>query len=130
MKQLTFCLALLLVVLAPAGCAASREAAVGPAVGEWDYEIATPDGNYTGTLTITGTPGELSGSFYSNDDGGTIPLETVVYEAPAFNCAFVHPQFGRLTVQSTLEEGTLDGTISVPGYGEMPFDATKLAAEE
>ena len=124
---LSFILALLLV----AGCASTKEAVKEPHVlaGAWAYTLDTPQGVYTGVMTIMEGEEGLSGTILNDDAPDQVaPLENVMYdeEMSKLTFSFDGGEFGTMKVSQTLTEGKLMGMMNVGAYGvEVSITAAK-----
>ncbi len=106
-------------VLIGSGCAGPKKATVSPYAGVWSFTVDAAGDLYTGTITITDEGGDLAGSIYSDRDRATLPMENVTFEAPSLGFQILHPMYGRLTGQTTIEGEVLRGSLSVPGEGSF-----------
>jgi hypothetical protein len=122
-------LLILATLLVVAGCAGSKKTAVSPYAGLWSFTVDAGGDIYTGTLTISDEGGAPVGSIYSERDRATIPLENVLFDAPALGFQLRHPMYGRLTAQTTIEGDLLRGSISVPGEGSFQIRGQRKPAD-
>ena len=128
-RLLTLCLAVL--PLVALSCSSARTAP--PAVvGVWEYGVDTPDGLYTGTLTITGTSVEdLAGTMVSATEGNrSYPMENVAFAESTLSFTVPHPEFGDLAGEAMLgEDDMLKGTLNVPGQGDFSMTAERGSSD-
>ncbi len=119
---------------APAATSARRAGANGGAAststaaratGAWAYEVESPQGTVTGTITITGGEGALAGTISSEALGGSIALTDVSLSGNALSFAFTAPQFGALSATVTIDGDSFSGTLTVPGAGAVPITGTR-----
>ncbi len=120
---------LLLSALLLAGCAGARKATQHPAVGSWSYQIDTPEGPYTGTLTITQVDGVLGGMLIQSNGGGSTPLENVTFEDGRMRFEADTEAAGRVTGNVTVNGDTFEGTLNTAYYGAFPLKGTRQAPD-
>ena len=116
---------LLLSVLLLAGCASTKKAAEHPLSGMWDYAVDTPEGVYNGVISITEAEGSLVGSITSDALSGTMDLTDLAFADNTLSFKFDSGQYGVLDLNVTVDGNSFNGSISVPGIGEMPVTGSK-----
>ena len=105
---------------APAG--ADPDAVV-QAVGTWDFEVTTPAGVQTGTFTIEGSPGSLTGSITT--DGETEPFTSVTLAGNALTYTFTSSDVGTVTTTGIVTDDEFSGTAEIAGLGSLVLTATR-----
>ena len=100
---------------------------VNPA-GTWEIEISAPGGTQTGTLTLEGAPGNLSGTIVTRGEEQT--LEDVELSGSDLSFEFDGGQVGILSVTATIEGDTMEGLVTVPGYGGVALEGTRISGPE
>ncbi len=96
---------------------------VNPA-GTWSFTVPSPDGDVTGTLTLTGNPGNLSGTLTADVLPEPAQLEGVELDGNELTFAFEGGSYGRITAEVTLVGDTFAGTIEVGG-DSLPISGTR-----
>lgn len=109
------------------GSGAPPEEGIEPA-GTWSFEVESPQGTFGGTLTVEGTPGALSGTI-TGPDGEEQTLDDLELSGADLSFTFDGGQIGTLSVVATIEGDTMEGTVTVPGFGGLPLEATRTAPE-
>lgn len=97
--------------------------------GTWSYEVSTPDGD-SGTLTITGTPGDLSGTITSEMSSETTELEDVQLEGNELTFDFEGPQNSQISASLTISGDEIEGTFSSSEFGELPVSGTRTSGPD
>ena len=97
--------------------------AVVQAVGTWDFEVTTPAGTQSGTFTIGGTPGNLTGSLTT--DGETEPFTSVTLAGNALSYTFTSSDVGTVTTTGIITDDEFSGTAEVAGLGSLVLMATR-----
>ncbi len=116
MRTVTFCL-IAPILAALAGCASLRNAAPEPPaiVGNWDYELDTPQGVYRGTFSFEQSEEGLAGSV--TQDGGVdgVVLEEITFdeETGLTTFSFDSGEFGMIDVSFTVADNAITGVLSV-----------------
>ena len=105
------------------GPAGADPDAVVQAVGTWDFEIVTPAGTQSGTFTVEGAPGSLTGSLTS--DGETEPFTSVTVEGNALTFTFTSSEVGTVTTTGIITGDEFSGTAEVAGLGSLVMTATR-----
>lgn len=98
--------------------------------GTWSYEVSTPDGDISGTLTITGTPGDLSGTITSEISSETTELEDVQLEGNELTFDFEGPQDSQISASLTIRGDEIEGTFSSSEFGELPVTGTRTSGPD
>ena len=96
--------------------------AVVQATGTWDFVATTPDGSQSGTFTLTGDAGSLTGSLTA--DGETDPFTSVALDGNALTFTFSSSQFGEVTVAGVITGDQFEGLATL-ALGEIPLSATR-----
>lgn len=97
--------------------------AVVTATGTWTYAVTTPAGAQTGTLTITGEPGDLSGEIET--DGDVNPLNSITLEGDLVTFSFTIQGGPDVSVTGTISGDEFEGTADVGSFGSFPMTATR-----
>lgn len=103
------------------GCAIFKKA-VDISIGEWEYVLKNlPDGDATGTFTITKEGDKYSGALHT--DQGDAVLDNVVIENDELVCTF---EFMEYTIDMTgkFEGDAFTGKCSVE-YNDFPMTAVR-----
>ncbi len=98
-------------------------------VGTWSYTVETPQGAISGTLTITGSPGNLSGTI-TGAGQDEARLEDVELSGSQLSFAFDAGQFGRVTAEVTLDGDSLDGTLTTPDGEAVSIEGTRTSGPD
>ena len=120
-----------LTALLIAGCAGSKEAAKAPhpLAGTWDWSVDTPQGVFTGILTITEVDDMLAGTIGSAEaPDQTAPLEELMFDNEMSKVTFTYDsgEFGIMNVTLTLDGDALIGIMNVTHFGaEVPMTASR-----
>ena len=101
-------------------------AVVNPA-GSWSYAVESPDGEVEGTLTISGSPGDLSGTIETPLSPDPIPLDNVEIEGNLLTFSFSAGPMGTISAELTLDGDELEGTISGADFGGLPMTGTRTS---
>lgn len=107
---------------------ADAEGAANPA-GTWSYTVETPQGAISGTLTITGTPGNLSGTI-TGAGQDEARLENLELDGAQLSFAFDAGEFGRVTADVTLDGDDLDGTLTTSDGESVPVTGTRTSGPD
>lgn len=139
---------IVLLILFVSACAGSRETAmepetepamepaeaVHPLVGDWNYDVDTPQGVYSGLLSFAMTDGMLGGTIVGDEQPEqAASLTDLVFDAEASTVTFDFDggEFGTMSISLTLGEEGLNGLLKVTQYGvEAPMSATRKADAE
>ncbi len=126
---------LLLAALLIAGCAGSKEVAKAPhpLAGAWDWSVDTPQGVFTGILTITEVDDMLAGTIGAAEQPDqTAPLEELMFDSEMSKVTFTYDsgEFGIMNVTLTLDGDALNGIMNVTQFGaEVPMTASRKMME-
>ena len=126
---------LLLAALLIAGCAGSKETAKAPhpLAGAWDWSVDTPQGVFTGILTITEVEDMLAGTIAAAEQPDqTAPLEELMFDSEMSKVTFTYDsgEFGIMNVTLTLDGDALNGIMNVTQFGaEVPMTASRKMME-
>jgi hypothetical protein len=96
-------------------------------VGAWSYEVETPQGSQSGTLTIEGDASGLSRTI-SGGDGETTDLSGVSFDGTTLSFSFDSGQAGRLTVNVEIDGSTFEGSVT-GAFGSIPITGEKESPE-
>ncbi len=97
--------------------------------GTWRYTAAAPQGEAEGTLTLTGDPADLSGTI-SLPNGNEAPLEDVRLDGATLTFDVDAGPMGTVSAEVAISGDEMQGTVDVPGQGEIPFTATRTSEPE
>lgn len=112
-----------------AGCASTKKAAPHPLAGLWNYSVDTPQGVYTGVVSIAEVDGVLSGTISNDALPGEMELTGLMFEDNKVSFKFDSGEFGVLTFAADVMDNKLNGSINVDGFGEMPVTGEKQMAD-
>lgn len=98
-----------------------------PLAGMWDYSIDTPQGVYTGVVTIAEGDEGLVGTMTNDALSDTIDLSGISFDNNRVMFKFDTGEYGMATFDASVMEDKLDGYISLEGIGEMPVSGQKKA---
>lgn len=98
---------------------------VNPA-GTWELEVSTPGGTQTSTLVIEGSPGDLSGTI-TGPNGEKQPAENLQLDGSTLTFEFEGGQAGMLSVSATISGDSMEGSVTVPGYGGVSLEGTRVS---
>lgn len=137
-----------LLILFVSACAGSRQTAMqpemepepessevaNPLLGDWNYDVDTPQGIYRGLLSFTMTDGVLGGIIVGDDAPDEIAnITDLAFDAEASTVTFNFDggEFGIMSVSLTLGEEGMKGLLKVTQYGmEAPMNAKRKADAE
>lgn len=134
MRTLTVCL-IVPALFAVASCATLRSAAPEPPpiVGNWDYEMDTPQGVYQGMLMFELTEEGLAGSITQEGFMDGVVLEELTFdeETGLATFSFDSGEFGMMDVSITIEEDAFSGLLTVLDFGaDVDLVGTRAEMEE
>lgn len=112
-----------------AGCASTKKAAPHPLAGMWDYSVDTPDGTYSGVVSIVEVEGSLVGNITSDALPGKMDLTGLTFEDNHVSFKFDSGEYGVLQFEADVMDDKLNGNIMIDGFGEMPVTGQKKMAE-
>ncbi|MEM6784718.1 MAG: amidohydrolase family protein [Bacteroidota bacterium] len=99
--------------------------AVVEAVGTWDYTADVSGQTTSGTFTLEGDAGNLSGSI-TTDQFGTITFDSVTLDGNVLTMVFSAQGMGRITGSGLIEGDTLTGALDLAGADfSIPIEATR-----
>lgn len=114
-----------------AGCAGSKKAAAPhPLAGMWDYSVDTPEGTYTGVVTITEAEDGLIGSITNDALAGSMDISDLAFADDKLTFVFDSGQFGMISFSVDVAKDMFDGTINVPDFGDMPVSGKRKMMDE
>ena len=103
---------------APAG---SDPDAVVQVVGTWDFTVDVPGGGQSGTFTITGAPGALSGEITTDD---VQPFTSVTVAGNALTMELTSSETGPVTISGIVTDDAFSGTATL-AFGSFAMTATR-----
>ncbi len=118
---------------APEKKAEGKPSSATAVVGTWNYSITSPEGEFTGSFTLEEVGGTLQGSFYSDFNGQTTPIDEIHLEGNSLTFYVtiqIQSEQLRLTVSGTISGDTFEGTVEVPGMGVAPITATRISGPD
>ncbi|WP_421765092.1 amidohydrolase family protein [Ekhidna sp.] len=97
------------------------------AAGEWNYTTETPQGNGSGVIKLTGTPGDYSGTITVSFNGSTNEIQDVVVDGNNVSFSFKLNMGEEITVEISMDiDGdTFEGTLSVASFGSFPMEGSR-----
>ncbi|WP_420318534.1 amidohydrolase family protein [Ekhidna sp.] len=97
------------------------------ASGVWSYTTETPQGNGSGTITITGSPGDYSGTITMSFNESTNDLNEIVVDGNNVTFSFQTNVGQDITIDISMDiDGdTFEGTLSVPEFGSFPMEGSR-----
>lgn len=97
------------------------------ASGAWSYTTETPQGNGSGVITLTGTPGDYSGTISVSFNGSTNDIRDVVVDGNNVTFSFTINMGEDITVDISMDiDGdTFEGTLSVAQFGSFPMEGSR-----
>lgn len=107
----------------------STAAPVNP-VGTWDYTATTPDGETSGTLTLTGSADNLAGSLTLEVLPGPATLEHLAFDDNTLTFSFDAGQPGQAKASLTFNADTFSGTFEFSGMGSIPVSGTRTGGPD
>ncbi len=126
-----YSLFILFTVFILGGCTSTGELFVqkSPVTGTWDYRINSPDGIFTGTLSIRDSDEGLLVELSVTDQEETSQGESVEFnqDDQSLSFSFDTSEYGRMHVSMTLgEDDELKGTLHVVEFQlDVPMTATR-----
>lgn len=101
-----------------------EEGSANPA-GTWNYTVSTPQGEYNGTIEITGDPGDLEGTISTEFSPEDSELEGLKLNGSTLTFDFDSGQAGRVSATVTIQGNEMEGTLEVENFGNAPITATR-----
>lgn len=96
-------------------------------VGTWSYTLETPQGDFSGTLTIEGDESGLEGTF-TGPQGEEEQLDSVSFDGSKLSFSVSSPQ-GSISVTATVEGETFEGTASGE-FGSFPITGERTSTPD
>ena len=100
---------------------------VSAVVGTWSYTLETPQGEFSGTLTLEGDQSGLSGTFVG-PQGDSQDISSVSFDGSTLSITVSTPR-GSLSLTVTVEGETFEGTASLGGQS-FPVSGERTSAPE
>lgn len=113
-----------------AGEEAKVTGSVAAVVGTWDYEIDSPQGALTGTITLEEDDGDLTGQISSPMGEEPADLDAISFDGTNLSFSFDGGQGGTVTVAVELDGETFDGSVSTAQYGSFPISGQRTESPE
>lgn len=112
------------VILILSGCASTKKSktAIPNYIGQWNYTLSLPDGDYPGYLKFSTQEGQSIGMI-GNTDGET-QLQDFLIDEEKMSGNFDFQGYS-VSVTGTFAGEILNGMMSAAGY-DFPFEAKKL----
>jgi hypothetical protein len=110
--------------------AAEVTGSVAAVVGTWEYEIESPQGALTGTITLDEDDGDLNGQISSPMGDEPADLDAISFDGSTLSFSFDGGQGGTVTVAVELDGETFDGSVSTEQYGSFPISGQRTATPE
>jgi hypothetical protein len=105
-----------------AGCASTKNASRSY-LGDWEYIVKnTPEGDFTGILTLSKDGDNYTGALKSADN--QTPLQNVVIDGNNLSCTFDYMGYN-IILKGIFEGEILNGNMTVE-YNDFPFTAHKV----
>ncbi len=98
---------------------------VSAVLGTWSYTLETPQGEFSGDVTIEGDQSGLEGTFVG-PQGDEQPLQSVSFDGTTLSFSVDSPQGGSVSVSVTVEGGTFEGSASTSG-GSFPISGERTS---
>lgn len=96
-----------------------------PVAGTWRFSVDTPEGAYTGLLTLEGPAARLGGSITSPVLSSPGALRSVALDGQTVTFHVETAEFGRLEASLRFDGDAFEGTLTVPGTGPLPIKGTR-----
>lgn len=93
--------------------------------GEWGYTITTPQGDFSGTIEINGSPGDLDGTITTELSDEDTDLENLALDGNTLTFEFDGGQTGRISATVTISGDEMEGTLNIPNFGSAPIEGTR-----
>jgi imidazolonepropionase-like amidohydrolase len=104
--------------------AAGDPDAVVNAPGRWSFTINTPDGAYSGTMTVDGAADALTGSM--NVTGlGNLSMRDLRLVGNRLTALIPDTPGGPANLSVIISDDSMTGELTVPGLGSVPFTANR-----
>lgn len=98
--------------------------------GEWSYSVSTPQGSVSGTIEISGAPGDLEGTITSDMSPEETELENLELNGNTLTFEFDSGQGGRISATITISGNQIDGTLENENFGSIPIEGTRRSGPE
>lgn len=98
--------------------------------GTWSLSISSPDGEIAGTLTISGSDDDWSGTLIVDITPETSQLESIVMNGNVLTFSFDAGEFGNITSSLTLDANSINGSFDVPDIGPVSVSGTRTSGPE
>ena len=98
---------------------------VSAVLGTWSYTLETPQGDFSGELTIEGDQSGLDGTFVG-PQGDEQSLQSVSFDGTTLSFTVDSPQGGSVSVSVTVEGETFNGSASTSG-GSFPISGERTS---
>ena len=110
-------------ILLLSGCASTKKSktAIPNYIGQWNYTLSLPDGDYPGYLKFNDQEGQTIGMIGNND--GEAQLQGLVIDEEKMSGNFDFQGYS-VSVTGTFAGEILNGNMSAAGY-DFPFEAKK-----
>jgi len=95
--------------------------------GTWDWSVDSPDGVFTGTVTIEGAADALTGYMMSTEGGDEkLPLSDVMLDGDVLTFSFENPDYGVMKVKGTIDGDSMESMLNVVNFGvDLPMKSTR-----
>lgn len=124
MKKFIYSLFTISTIAFLTSCASTKSAKENSPAGEWEYSIkGTPEGDFTGIMTITKTETGYSGQLGTSQ--GTLPFSSTKYSKEGNKVEAEFEYSGMpVSLVGTIVGTSMTGTVSTSGY-DFPLTANK-----
>lgn len=124
MKKSVYSLLIIVAIAILSSCASTKSAKENSPAGDWDYSIkGTPQGDFSGVMTITKTESGFTGQLVSGQ--GTLPFTSTRYFKEENKVEAEFDYSGMPVVLTGMITGTtMTGTVATSGY-EFELTANK-----
>jgi hypothetical protein len=107
---------------------ASGDGGTANPVGAWEYTISTPQGDYGGTIQISGSPGDLEGTITSDLESEASDLENLELNGTTLTFEFDAGDPGQVSVRAAITGDEMEGSVNVPNFDAVvPLSATRTS---
>ena len=96
-------------------------------VGEWRYEVSTPQGNFPGVLTFEGSRDNLAGTVTSAAGDAPQDITDISVDDNTISFAFDGGTMGRIMMTVTLFGDELEGSVTVSDTGTFAVTGERLS---
>ncbi len=98
--------------------------------GEWGYTITTPQGDFSGTIEIDGSPGDLDGTITTDFSDEETELENLTLDGNTLTFEFDGGQGGRISATVTITGNEMEGALNIPNFGSAPIEGTRRSSPQ